>query len=103
MKLFYISFANRKFLGAVLVNAETTLEALKSATEQGLNPGGSAMIIVVPDHLVQTFEPLRGRLLSEQQIVELGPVIRGIPINRDVEYNVVCEDCNNENVSTTRH
>jgi len=48
--LYWISFATVKnFLGAVIIEADGALEAVKLAAARGLNPGGEALILDIPE------------------------------------------------------
>lgn len=43
MRIFYLSFASDKFLGACVVQADSLEGAHKRATELGINPGGQVL------------------------------------------------------------
>lgn len=50
MTLFYISFAtDAGFRGATVVRAENEQDALVEASFRGLNPGGEALILGIPE------------------------------------------------------
>jgi hypothetical protein len=93
---FYISFARAKaeggFLGGTVVQADDALSALTEATRRGLNPGGEAQIIRVPDANVEnpTIVALRNRLASKAELSARGE-------NRGGYHEageVVCKICN---------
>ena len=63
----YISFADEKFLGGVIVMADSMENALSQATTMGINPGGEAQGI--PYMGTGTIhEQYMNRLLSKEDI-----------------------------------
>lgn len=102
MTYFYISFANgEKFLGATVIQADSVEHSIEVATANGLNPGGEAAIIEVP----QDYEPtpnmlgMIGRLVSKEELVADGGKRHGDlsaeeQARFEADANIVCEDCN---------
>jgi hypothetical protein len=97
MNWFYISFARPKsqggFLGATVVQAEDTPDALEQATRRGLNPGGEAQIIPVPADRNEHPDIVRcrNRLVSK---AELMAASAGYGRGYHENAVVVCGDCN---------
>jgi hypothetical protein len=93
---FYISFARAKadggFLGGTVVQADDAPSALAEATRRGLNPGGEAQIVRVPDANINnpTVVALRNRLASKAEMLARGENRGGYHERAEV----VCEDCN---------
>jgi hypothetical protein len=93
---FYISFARAKadggFLGGTVVQADDAPSALAEATRRGLNPGGEAQIIRVPDENIEqpTVVALRNRLASKAELLARGEHRGGY----HERAQVVCDDCN---------
>lgn len=80
MNLYYISFATEtEFLGATVVEAVSETNALEVATNNGLNPGGQAAIIFVPEfvHESPDVAPLKYKLFNKEQMKELGALRHG--------------------------
>lgn len=102
MNLYYISFAdNENFRGCTVVEGETEAGALATASRQGLNPGGEAMIILVPPE--QENEPdvkaMLNKLVNKEEMQAMGELRHGDieqPLQAALESGVtiVCEDCN---------
>jgi hypothetical protein len=96
MSWFYISFARAKseggFLGGTVVQADDAPGALAEATRRGLNPGGEAQIIPVPDKSINqsTIVALRNRLASKAELLARGEHRTGYHERGEV----VCKDCN---------
>jgi hypothetical protein len=94
--LFYISFARAKaeggFLGGTVVEADDAPGALAEATRRGLNPGGEAQIVRVPDANVNapTIRALHNRLASKAELLARGENRGGYHEHAEV----VCDDCN---------
>jgi hypothetical protein len=75
MKLFYISFATEtNFLGATVVEADSSTCAMIRASMLNLNPGGQAAIIAIPDKLSDApdIAPLLNKLLNKEEMIALG-------------------------------
>jgi hypothetical protein len=94
--LFYISFASLKdgFLGGTVVEANDSAGALREATRLGLNPGGEAQIIRVPDDNVgnPSIIALRNRLADRNELMTQRGGYVGV---RHPRGEFVCDDCNN--------
>jgi hypothetical protein len=92
----YISFARAKaeggFLGGTVVQADDAPGALAEATRRGLNPGGEAQIVRVPDANIEneTIVALRNRLASKAELLARGEHRTGYHEHAEV----VCADCN---------
>ncbi len=67
---FYLSFAeNKKWNGAVVVEAESVKEAASKAWQLGINPGGEVLAFEILEGIDQIFPPKkRNRLLSKDDI-----------------------------------
>lgn len=102
MRYFYISFATGAgFLGATIVKADDAQDALVEASFRGLNPGGEAMIIEVPDRIEAEpdFKMLFNRLASRAELAASGARRKAdLPpaLNETIEdaAEFVCADCN---------
>jgi len=72
-RFWYISFATRyRPLGATVVYAASAEAALVKATKFGLNPGGEAAILPVPDARVTEAMVMLNRLVSADEILNNG-------------------------------
>jgi hypothetical protein len=65
--LFYMSFADNGFLGAVVVEAHGPVTAMRKSHRLGINPGGQVLTIQVPDHVTVPKEAMN-RLLTKEQV-----------------------------------
>ncbi len=75
MDLYYISFATEtEFLGATVVEAVSERNALEIATNNNLNPGGQAAILLVPESCYDKPDVylLKYKLFNKKQMNELG-------------------------------
>src|SRR5260221_7432566 len=76
MPLFWISFADAdlpkgtQFLGAVVVEACCPLSAVQNSHDLGLNPGGEACLVKIPDEYVRPDAKWINRLLSRADVAE---------------------------------
>lgn len=80
MNLYYISFATEiEFLGATVVEGVSEANALEVATNNGLNPGGQAAILCVPDQCYELPDvaPLKYKLFNKEQMKALGATRHG--------------------------
>lgn len=71
IRWFYLSFADRKFLGAAVVKAPDPNSAIERARELGIPAQGEVMIWVIKDnqmHLVP--DDMRNRVLTEREVLE---------------------------------
>lgn len=100
---FYILFAtDKKFLGATVVDAENSTQALQVATEKGLNPGGEAMVIAVPKESEKAPElvAIQDRLAGEEEMMGAGGKKVGGLDDDDMDVldasqpDIICQDCN---------
>lgn len=74
-KLYYISFAEPdRFLSATIVRAASEIGAVKRSSELGTNPGGSAMVIEVPEDHPEyaVFLAAENRVLTKHEALALG-------------------------------
>lgn len=104
MPLFYISFAtDDALLGATVVEAANEAGAFIVATARGLNPGGQAAMLAVPDDLTddETKEMLSylNRLVGKDEIranggARLKDTPQQIQDRFEEQATVVCNDCN---------
>jgi hypothetical protein len=99
MAYFYISFADHRFLGAVIVEAESSEAAYLKVNDLGLNPGGEALIC----RDAGSFDPqVMNKLLrsKEEVAAAIGPVEMVGDLNSDdlnllhSHSEIVCEHCN---------
>lgn len=75
--LYYISFATKtEFLGATVVEGVSENNALEVATNNGLNPGGQAVILCVPEQCreLPDVAPLKYKLFNKEQMKALGAI-----------------------------
>jgi hypothetical protein len=71
-KWLYLSFADEKFNGGVVIKAHGMMDAVTKTHALGINPGGQVISIEVPDeHLPD--EKFRNRLLSKEDVLEMWP------------------------------
>lgn len=80
MTYWYISFATDDlFLGATVVEAADGDSALEVATSRGLNPGGQAAIVEVPEEAEShaDMKMLLNRLVKRQEMLASGAVRHG--------------------------
>jgi hypothetical protein len=94
MGWFYISFADRKgFRGGTVVQAKDAPGALAEATKRGLNPGGEAQIIRVPNANIENpnIVALRNRLADRNEMLTQREGHAGM---RHPKGTFVCDDCN---------
>ncbi len=69
----YLSFADRKFLGGVVLLARGIMEARLQMPLLGIkSPGGQVMGVPLPDKYVPT-EKFRNKLLSRAEVKEMWP------------------------------
>jgi hypothetical protein len=68
----YVSFADDKFLGAVIIQAHGTADATMKCGLLGINPGGSVMCIAMPPGTVPG-DKWRNRLLSKAEVQTIWP------------------------------
>lgn len=69
----YISFADKKFLGGLVIQAPGFITALELARARGLNPGGNAIYVEIPEHLLPKIpDDKRNRLLNREESEGLG-------------------------------
>ena len=97
MPWFYLSFASEHgFLGACVVEAADGPEALKIASERGINPGGQVMILPTPAGEMPPFP--KYRLLSREELGEgatLGETQR-MGLRPPAGTLLICEDHNKQ-------
>lgn len=80
MNLYYISFATEtEFLGTTVVEGVSENNALEVATNNGLNPGGQAAILCVPEQCYELPDvaPLKYKLFNKEQMKALGATRHG--------------------------
>lgn len=106
MTYFYISFAtDAGFRGATVVEARNAKRAFQKATRLGLNPGGEAAILGLPDGAEKDPEAMAGvrrmlnRLCGKDELLSHGAErVADMPKEiQDVFGHVatcVCEKCN---------
>jgi len=102
MPYFYISFATDEgFLGATVVRATDADGALSVASEKGLNPGGEAMIVEVPEQAESEPDMLAmiDRLVGKNEMLANGGTRHGdlSPEKRaaiEAAADRVCQSCN---------
>lgn len=104
MKLFYISFATDDgFLGATVIAARSATNALTVASAKGLNPGGVAAILPVPDNIPAAGRAemlsYHNRLVTKAELMSRGAVRLGdLPNDMQDKFRdhatTVCKDHN---------
>lgn len=98
----YISFAaSDGFRGATVVEANDEKGAFSEATMRGLNPGGEAKILRIPDANYDTTDTRRmlNRLAGKLEMManggqRLGDLPSSVRERFDHDTICVCEDCN---------
>lgn len=99
---FYISFADDvRFFGATTVMASSPEDALGKATAMGLNPGGEAAILEVPEEAwgEPDFIAMKNRLVRRDEMMTNGGArLADLPADAQEAINdaatKVCGDCN---------
>jgi len=98
LTLFYLSFAtNNECLGATVVEARNPTHALMLTHAKGINPGGEAMILEVPDDRIESdvTKACLNKLLSFEQLQAYGAVkLKDVLDFLKPDADFVCEDCN---------
>jgi len=65
----YLSFADEKFNGAVIIEANGLAHAITHCHSLGINPGGEVMGVDMPDEIIaQVPENMRTKLLSKEDV-----------------------------------
>jgi hypothetical protein len=69
MTLYWLSFASETtgFLGACVVEADDTEEAIKAAWRQGINPGGWVCVNAAPE----SWRQYAGRLIGREEATRI--------------------------------
>lgn len=68
--MYYISFATDDgFLGATVVEASSSESALEEATRLGINPGGEAAILEVPEGFENEARQMLNRLVGLDEML----------------------------------
>lgn len=106
---FYISFVSDKFLGACLVRASGEEAALVEAKNQGCNPGGEAMVVLVEPEHGEPPQDIQNVLFTDRAVMserfkawlgEKGARTETIKERRerrgDLGATFFCEDCNGD-------
>ena len=99
---FYISFANdSEFLGGTVVEASSAEDALTEATRRGLNPGGQAAVLLIPQEVEKDAEmsALFNTLRTADEMLAFGAEkVINLDIQEKAAFedqaSVVCDDCN---------
>jgi hypothetical protein len=90
MPKFYLSFADDTgSLGGTIVEAENNMSAVREATRLGINPGGEAAIIRVPEPYPPHLLGYLNRLVSREELLRDG----GRKLSNECAL-IVCEECN---------
>lgn len=77
--LYWISFIDEEkpkgqaFIGVAIVRAPSIDDAIKESHRLGVNPGGQAMVIRVPE----LYAGYTNRLMSKEEIAKMEIVVRG--------------------------
>jgi hypothetical protein len=110
-RLYWLSFCEdkkpegEKFLGACMIVATDTIEAVKLAHEKKINPGGQVMSVNIPvtDEEIAHAEPYLNRLLTAEECIAFdahmggeGKVIAAKDFDERLSPDVVCDPCNEE-------
>lgn len=77
MSWHYLSFAEEKFLGGLVIEADSFTHAHMRSHTLGLNPGGSVMGWELLDEQTPA-EKYRNRLLTKAEVFEMWPDARSI-------------------------
>ena len=98
--LWYISFATDEgFRGATVVEALSAEDALATATERGLNPGGQAAILQAPTPTPPDLLSYLNRLVGKEELLRDGGSRHGDLSEEEQEAieshaTAACEHCN---------
>jgi hypothetical protein len=75
----YVSFADKVFHGAVIIEAHGVTDALTKCNILGINPGGQVFAVSMPDEIIaQVPDADRTRLLSKADILRIWPDAKSI-------------------------
>lgn len=98
--LWYISFATDEgFRGATVVEGASAEDALTEATGRGLNPGGQAAILPVPEPTPPDAARYLNRLVGKEELIADGGRRHG-DLPPDMQHKIahagefVCASCN---------
>ena len=70
----YLSFADEKFNGVVVIMAHGIVDAISKTHRLGINPGGQVMCVDMPEYVIaQVPEDCRTRLLSDKDVRRIWP------------------------------
>jgi hypothetical protein len=96
--IYYCSFADDVFRGAVMVRAKSVPDALKRINKLGLNPGGEMAAAPMPDDFPQDLSGHLDILFNRQELEKLfepsGGVVRSGNAGYPEGTEVVCAECN---------
>jgi len=73
----YLSFADKTFLGAVILKARGVTHAVNACWQKQINPGGEVLCFEIPKDKVPP-EKYQNRLLTLQEIREFWPTSKSI-------------------------
>ena len=68
LRWWYLSFADKKFIGAVVIQARGIISARIGCARLGINPGGQLVAIPIPDECTLPNPLDCNRLLSEDEV-----------------------------------
>lgn len=77
MSLNYLSFANKEWLGACIIEAESIEVALTLAWLLDINPGGTVFHLDLSSKGIEIEERFMNRLLDKDDLVELDKAVGG--------------------------
>lgn len=87
----YLSFADEKFRGVVVIKAHGLVDAISRTHALGINPGGQVMGVDMPDEIVaQVPEDCRTRLLTKAEVQRIWPDAKSLR-ERQAEH-CLCDD-----------
>lgn len=92
--VYYLSFADVEFLGAVWTRAIGPMSAIRRTHELGINPGGQVMVVKLAPG--EDLPPSRffDKLLSRAQLEEAMPgAIAGVKMNDDGDMEPDLSGC----------
>lgn len=68
----YLSYADEKFNGAVVIQAHGPTEAAYLSNYRKINPGGEILILSIPEDAIPP-EEYRNRLLTKEEVMAIWP------------------------------
>ena len=83
----YLSFADTKFNGGVIIKAHGITDALMKCNLLQINPHGEVMPFHFPDDFLLPDEKYRNRILTKEDILEIWPDAKSLRELEEEEAN----------------